>query len=504
MRLLWIDDEVELLRPFIYSLREKGYDVETATNGPDGLDLLKTGDFDLVLLDQIMAGMSGLEVLRRIKQQDPDLLVTMVTKSDEEVLIDEAYGDMVDDFLIKPFTPPQLVAVLKRLLEKRKLVAERIGRQYLAAMNEPRSLDTPEGWIDYYRTMNRWQSSLGRYGDPALREVQEDRWRTANDLFSRYVEQVYPDWLAGSGPVMSHQVMEEFVRPFWDEKPTYFLLLDAMREDQWEAIQSLLRDYFEIETSFCYSLLPTATPYSRNAIFSGLLPLEILRQNRDQWVFEETGQNRHEQELFQKLLTRLRFRGRSAFHKARTGTELERLRGTIMDSEVRLTVLVVNFLDLLIHSIKSTRVLEEMIPDDASLVAMTKVWFAASPLYGILQALSRRNCRVIITSDHGFLRVRRPAVIHGGRKMSANLRYKHGGALRVDERQALLLQNPAAYMLPVERNSDQFAIAKSDYYFIYPTKPREYEKTYKHSYQHGGVSLWEMIVPVGLLTPKQA
>ena len=508
MRLLWIDDEIDMLRPFIYSLKQKGYEVETATNGPDGLGLVQQREFDLVLLDQMMAGMEGLEVLRRLKQIDPNLLVTMVTKSDEEVLVNEAYGDMVDDFLIKPFTPVQLLAVLKRLLEKRKLVAERMGQQFMTAVNQPRDLADWPGWVEYCRSLFHWQAVLGRYGDAALNEIQEDRWQQANDQFTRFVLAEYKRWLApksegrGSSPVMSHQLLEKYVRPHWDDKPTYFVVLDAMRLDQWDAIAPLLREYYEIETDYYCSLLPSATPYSRNAIFSGLLPLEVSRQFPQYWVFEESGQNRHEKELLTEQLRRLRFSGRFAFVKAPSSEDLQRERGSLLDSGVRFTVLVFNFLDQLIHSVKTTQVLDEIIPNDQALVAMTRVWFSSSGVFALLKSLARRDCRVVITSDHGFIRVRRPTTIRGGREISANLRYKYGGALRVDERNALILRDPSVFMLPVGHASDNLAIAFSDYYFIYPTKPKQYERTYKMSYQHGGISLGEMVVPVATLKPR--
>ncbi|MBM3314781.1 bifunctional response regulator/alkaline phosphatase family protein [candidate division WOR-3 bacterium] len=502
MKLLWIDDEIDLLRPFVYALKEKGYAVETATNGPDGLALVKAHDFDLVLLDQMMAGMQGLEVLRAIKEADANVLVAMVTKSDEEALINEAYGKLVDDFVIKPFTPAQLLAVLKRLLEKKRLVAGRIAQEYTATLGRQRDTGTWQGWVDYYRSLSQWQGLLGRYGDAGLAEVQADRRREANGEFARFVEDEYRSWVAGRGPVMSHQVMERFVQPLWGEKPTFLLLLDSMRVDQWEAIVPLLRDLFEVETSYYCSILPTATPYSRNAIFSGLLPLDILRRYPKYWVFEDSGQNRFEEQLLAEQLKRLRFSGRSTFLKVSHGDELAGARPALMDGNVRFTALVLNFLDLLIHSIRTTRLLDEMIPDDAALVGTTRVWFASSPLYDLLRALARRDCRVVVTSDHGFVRVRRPTIIHGSREISANLRYKHGGAIRVEERDALLIHRPEEYSLPAEHGTVKYALARSDYYFIYPTKPREYEKTYKYTFQHGGLSLEEMVVPLSVLKPR--
>lgn len=502
MRILWIDDEIDMFRPFIYALKDKGYDVETATNGPDGIELQKTRDFDLVLLDEIMTGMDGLEVLSRLKAADPNLQVAMVTKSDEEVLINEAYGKLVDDFIIKPFTPVQLLAVVKRLLEKQKIVAGRIGTEYMAASGRDRDArDWPE-WVEVYRSILHWQRLLGRYGDAGLQDVQADRRREANEGFCRFVEENYTDWLAGKGPVTSNRFIETFVRPQWEQAPTYLVIFDSMRLDQWDALVPLLRDYFSVDTQEYCAILPTATPYARNAIFSGMLPLEINRRYPKYWVFEETGQNRHEAQLLDGLLERLRFGGRSAYVKVAHGDELEQARSTLLDRGVRFTAVVVNFLDLLIHAVRQTRLLDEIVPDDAALVGLTRVWFASSPVFEFLKTLARRGARVVITSDHGFIRVRRPTLIYGSREISANLRYKYGPALRTEGRDAILLDRPEDYQLPVEVSTSKFAIAKTDHYFIYPTKPREYEKTYKYTLQHGGLSLEEMIVPVATLRPR--
>jgi CheY-like chemotaxis protein len=502
MKILWIDDEIDMFRPFVYALKDKGYEVDTATNGPDGLALAKTRDFDLVLLDEIMAGMDGLEVLRRLKEADPNLLVAMVTKSDEEALVNEAFGKLVDDFIIKPFTPVQLLATLKRLLEKKSLVSNRIAQEYLAVVNQPRPLNSWHDWVEHYRLLNHWQRLLGRYADAALQDVQSDRRREASAQFSRFVEENYRAWLSGRGPTMSHQFIEKFIRPYWQNEPVYLIVFDSMRVDQWEALFPLLRDYFDIRSDYYCSIIPSATPYARNAIFSGLLPLEIQRRYPRYWVVDETGQNRHEPDLLAELLRRLEFSGRHAFFKMVRGEELEAARAQLLDSNLRFVSVVINFLDLLIHSVRTTRLLDEIVPDDAALVGLTRVWFASSPVFEFFKALARQKRRVIVTSDHGFLRVKRPTLIHGSREISANLRYKHGAALRVEERDALLVHQPEDYMLPSGHLGVKYAIAKSDYYFIYPTKPREYEKTYKYTFQHGGISLEEMVVPVATLTPR--
>jgi CheY-like chemotaxis protein len=502
LRILWIDDEIDMFRPFVYALKDKGYEVETATNGPDGIELQKTRDFDLVLLDEIMTGMDGLEVLTQLKAADPNLLVAMVTKSDEEVLINEAYAKLVDDFIIKPFTPVQLLAVVKRLLEKQKLVTQRIGGDYMAAAGRESEPSDWAGWVERYRSILHWQRLLGRYGDPGLQEVQADRRREANERFCQFVESNYRDWLAGKGPVTSNQFIERFCRPQWDKGPTFLVLFDSMRLDQWNALVPLLRDWFSVETQEYCAILPTATPYARNAIFSGMLPLEIHRRYPKYWVFEETGQNRYEQQLLELLLERMRFEGRSAYVKVARGDELAGARSTLLDRNVRFTAVVINFLDLLIHAVRQTRLLDEIAPDDAALVGLTRVWFASSPVFEFLKTLARRGVRVVVTSDHGFVRVRRPTLIYGSREISANLRYKYGPALRTEERDAILLSRPEDYQLPVEVSTSKFAIAKSDHYFIYPTKPREYEKTYKYTLQHGGLSMEEMIVPVATLKPR--
>ncbi len=503
MKLLWIDDEIDLLRPFIYALEKKGYQVTTATNGPDGLSLLRSQSFDLILLDQMMTGMQGLDVLRRIKEIDPQVFVAMVTKSEDEALINEALGKMVDDFIIKPFTPAQLLAVIKRLLEKRKLIVTQMGREFVQTINEARDLETVEDWADYYFLLNYWNNIIHRYDDAGLKEILQERHRAANNQFSLFIEENYPQWLSGESPLLSHQILEKIVKPLWDRyRQIYFIVLDSMRYDQWLAILPLLKDFYQIETNFYCSILPSATPYSRNAIFSGLLPLEIYRRYPAWWVFEETGQNRYEQELLAENLRRLGFKSRFSFVKTSHGEELNQLKTILFDTNIRLSVIIINFLDLLIHSVKQTRLLNEMITDDVSLVGVTRVWFASSFIYELLKEFARRDCIVIITSDHGFIRVKRPTLIYGSREVSANLRYKHGAAIRVEEKDALLISNPESYALPAEHRGVKYALARSDYYFIYPTKPREYEKTYKNSFQHGGISMEEMIVPYAKLTPQ--
>ena len=504
MRILWIDDEIDLLRPYVYSLKEKGYEVETATNGPDGLELVRAKDFDLVLLDEIMSGMDGLTVLKKLKEIDPHILVAMVTKSEEEALMNEAYAKLVDDFVVKPFTPIQITAVLKRLLEKKKIVSDRIAQEYATTISQDQTFDFNfQEWIDYYIKSIRWANLLQRFGDETIKESYEHTRRDNNLVFSRYITDVYRDWLKGkNAPILSNQFFEHFVLSRLNRKPHYLFIFDSMRLDQWFTLVPLLREFFDIETKYFYSILPSATPYSRNAMFSGLLPLEILKKYPQLWVFEETGQNRYETELLQNQLDRYNYRGKVVFLKTAHNEDIVANTSAFLSRENQLSVMVINFLDILIHSVKTSNLLEEIVANEYSLLGLTRLWFTGSAIYHIIRELSRRDCEITISSDHGFIKVGHPLIIYGGREISANLRYKYGGALRTDERNAILLSNPEEFMLPSEHIGTKFAIAKSDYYFIYPTKPKEYERTYKHSYQHGGVSIEELILPVGILKPK--
>jgi DNA-binding response OmpR family regulator len=505
MRLLWIDDEIDLLRPFVYGLKEKGYQVDTATNGPDGLELARLKDYDLVLLDEIMTGMDGLETLRHIKEHDPNLLVAMVTKSGEEELLNEAYGKLADDFVVKPFTPVQLLAVLKRLLDKKSLVQDRIAQEYVAAWSELNPPDSLAQWMNRYRFHIRWTGLLRRYGDEALREVQEQRRLNDNAEFAEYVIDRYPGWLKSrEGPVLSHRFFEKFVQPRLGNVPVYLVIFDSMRYDQWQALEPVLQEHFEVETQTYLSLLPSATPYARNALLSGLLPLEIVRTYPQFWVHDETGQNRFEKELLERHLERLRWPGRMQFAKTARNEEIDELRRSFLQRGAQLYVLIVNFLDLLIHSLKNQRMLDEIVTDEYTLIDLTRLWFTNSSVFELLKQLARQDCRVILTTDHGFVRVRHPTIIHGGREISQNLRYKHGGALRIEGKGALVLEAPETYMLPTEYSSERYAIAKSDHYFVYPTKPKEYERTYKFTYQHGGISMEEMILPVGTMRPRRS
>ncbi|MEO0076425.1 MAG: PglZ domain-containing protein, partial [candidate division WOR-3 bacterium] len=359
-----------------------------------------------------------------------------------------------------------------------------------------------QDWIDYYIMLLNWQSNLERFGDDVLIQSFAEEKLESNKEFAKYIERVYPKWLKGSGPILSHRFFEHFVIPHLGKKPIYLFLFDSMCLCQWFNLVPLLKEHYQVDTHYYYSILPTATPYSRNALFSGLLPLEIYQKNPRYWVFEDTGQNRYEEELLIDNLNRHGFKEKILYLKTSRNEDIQIDLNSILGSNVKFSVIILNFLDLLIHSIKTQRLLDEIIANEQSLMNLTRIWFSNSSVFNLLKALKNKDCKIIITSDHGFIKVNRPTLIYGGREISPNLRYKYGGALKIDEKTAILINQPNDYMLPTEHLGIRFAIAKSDYYFIYPTKPKEYEQTYKYSYQHGGVSLDEMILPVAFLQHK--
>jgi len=505
MRILWIDDEIELLKPHIYSLKERGYEVDTATNGPDGLELVKKRDYDLVLLDEIMPGMDGIETLTEIRAESEDVLVAIVTKSEEEELVDSAFGKLADDFIIKPITPTQLGSAIKRLLERKKLVRNSISREYsqeLARADIPSDWD---GWIEAYRRDVRWELRFKRFGDDGLRELGNEQRTEMRREFSLYIERNYPRWLHDeTGPTFSPKVMSKYVFPLLKEgKEVVFFLFDSVRLDQYLVLLPFFKQFFDTRTEYYCSILPTATPYARNAIFSGMYPQQIAERYPQYWVWDQHGQNRHEKELLKEFLARERIPAEILYLKTSRIKDAAREAELLVSRKEKLKAFVLNFLDVLIHSVKPRTLLEDLLPSDYALVDMTRDWFANSFFPNLIEALAERGTTVVLTSDHGFLRVTRPTIIKGGRQISSNLRYKYGPALNINPKDAVSLADPTEYKLPRFQRPTNFVIAKRDCYFIYPTKPKEYEAQYKNTLQHGGISPEEMILPLGIFTPKK-
>jgi len=501
MKILWIDDEIELLKPFIYFLKEKGYEIKEVNNGIEGLNKIKEENFDLVFLDEMMPGLDGLEIARKIKNYDPNIFVVMVTKVSDEDFIDEAYANLVDDFILKPLNPVQILAVIKRLLEKKEIFKESLVREYLKILSGTKDFETFEEWCDFYQQLIKWREYLNRFSLNDLKESYEDILKEGNENFAVFIEENYCDWLRNKkGPILSHQFFENFVKPHLDKLPLYWIIFDSLRLDQWYFLYNILKEHFLIKQNFYCSILPSATPYARNALLSGLTPKKIFEYYPEYWVFSDVGQNRYEEQLFQKLLAKERISLKYFYLKILKMEDLIEKFDYLLKPDVGIVIIIINFLDFLIHSARETLFIKEIAENEDSLLEFTKIWFNSSLIFQFLKKLKENQRKIIITSDHGFIKVKRPTIIYGGREISPNLRYKSGGGITIDKKAAWLLE-PKELELPQEFLGEKYAICKSDYYFIYPTKPKEYEKIYKLTYQHGGISLQEMILPVGILYP---
>lgn len=502
MKLLWIDDEIDLLKPFIYLLQQEGYDVQTATSGEDGVKLASKEVFDLIFLDEIMPGVDGLEVLRKIKNENSQQLVVMVTKSEEEDIMKKAYGGWVDDYITKPFSFNQLLSVLNRTLKRRIIIGDKMAEEYATHFRSSVKPSNYEEWQEYFKTIVSWDLRLLEFGSKDLKDIQTERKREANAGFVKYVESEYRDFIQGKGPIMSHNLLSHAVFPLLKEGPLVFVIFDSMRLDQYFRLTPYLRDHFELNTHFYCSILPSATPYSRNALFAGLLPLDIVQQYPQYWTFEAQGQNRFEKELFTEQLKRHNLRIKFSYYKLASIQEIERSANNIVNDSRDITIVIINFFDLLLHSIPGRGDMKGMLDDERVFLNLLGYWFPISPIFDIIQRLAKKRKRIILTSDHGYIRVQRPTIIYGGRSISPNLRYKYGPALKVDRKTALLLNNPGDLSLPSSDPSVRFAIAKEDYYFIYPTKPTEYEREFKYTFQHGGISLEELVLPYAIMNPR--
>jgi CheY-like chemotaxis protein len=514
-KILWVDDEIDLLKPHIIFLEQKGYEIGTASGGEEAIELLKENSYDLVLLDEMMLGMDGLETLGEIKELDPSLPVVMVTKSEEEELMNDALGKRIDDFLIKPVKPTQVFLAIKRILDGRKLLRDQLSQTYAAEFNELRakimSQLTWKEWIQVYKRMVNWDLDLDRFRDSGLRQTHFDLEQSANVEFARYIVDVYEDWVNGAEdrPLLSVDIFKEYVAPRLKAKEkVYFVVLDCMRLDHWMSLQPSLEPFFSITNHFYYSILPTATPYSRNALFSGLYPVELTNIVPDLWARssrDEFSKNRYERQLMDRQLQRLgiRLSHEHKYVKIYEKDEADNVRRQMSTMhDLPFVSLVYNFVDILSHSRSESEILQEIAPDEPAFRSLVRSWFNHSALYHIIVEMARQKATVVLTTDHGAMLGRRAALVRGNRDTSTNLRYKFGSNLGCNEKETFLIKDPARFGLPSDGASKQYAIAKEDYYFVYPTEFHRYERRYRGSFQHGGISLEEMILPCAVMLPR--
>ena len=515
-KILWVDDEIELLRAHVRFLAEKGYTVETATNGEDAVAMVRQQGFDLVFLDEMMAGMGGLRTLAEIKDLQPNLPVVMITKNEEESLMEDAIGERISDYLTKPVNPSQVLMACKKILEQKKITGAALSKDYIqefnsisaALMSEPGYRE----WIDIYLRLVNWGLELDDRPDLGLKQTLLDQTRECNLAFGRYIEKNYRDWVERSTnrPVLSPDIVDHSLIPaLQTNKSVIFFVIDCLRMDQWLIMEQLLQEYFTITKEYYFSILPTATPYSRNAIFSGAYPVDIETRYPELWQKaedDENSRNKNEREFLEKLLERRRVgvKPEPKYVKILDPEFGRSIENTINSyAQTKLTSIVVNFVDMLAHGRSDSTLLKEIAPDESAYRSLTRSWFQHSSLFGMLKTLSRnRNVTVLLTTDNGSIRCLRGAKVLGDREASVNLRYKYGRNLKCDEKTAIFVKDPAEFKLPRRGVTVNYIVAKEDYYFVYPTDYHKYLNQYRDSFQHGGASMEEMILPIVKLEPK--
>jgi CheY-like chemotaxis protein len=511
-RILWVDDEIELLKSHVLFLEQKGYDVQTATNGEDALDLVRGGKFDVMLLDESMPGMGGLETLTEIKDIDPVLPVVMITKNEEERLMDDAIGMQISDYLLKPVSPLQIHSACKRILDAARIQEDRLSPDYIREFNEINQLvhdDRWESWLRIHRRMCMWDHQFDQFRNSGLEATHDELRLTCSQHFSKFIESSYRDWVASEErPSLSPDVFPRLVAPHLRRKERVFLIvIDCVRLDQWMVIEEFLKDDFDVEWDYYLSILPTATPYARNAIFSGMFPADIARKYPDKWLEqskEETSKNRYEQFLLGEQMRRLRLDNvNPRYIKMHTPDEAASVRGKLAGlKSLSFVAMVFNFVDILTHGRNQSEILQQLLPNESALRSLMRSWFNHSELLDILLELGRSGAKVVLTTDHGSILGRKASMVYGRRDTSTNLRYKFGDNLKGDDKQAIITRKPDEFRLPGESRTKTYMFAKEYFYFVYPTNFREYEKQYEGSFQHGGISLEEMILPCLTLTPR--
>ena len=532
--LLWVDDEIELLKAHIIFLEKKGYEVVTVSNGTDAIDQCQTQTFDLVLLDEQMPGLSGLETLQRIKEIQPATPIVMVTKSEEEDIMNQAIGAKIADYLIKPVNPNQILLTLKKNIHQKEIGTEvtqsgyKLKYQHIAMqIADCRPIND---WKDVYRKLVHWELELSS-ADSNMTEMLKMQKEEANNGFAKYIAKNYLDWVApqdnkvsnsfsklagqkkqqtnndDNRPLLSTDIFKSKVFPLIDKGEKVFLIvIDNFRLDQWRILSKEIGDMFDIEEDLYMSILPTATQYARNAIFSGLMPKQIATMFPELWVDEdeEEGKNLNEEPLIQTQIDRYRRHDKFSYHKINNSTGADKFMQQYKNlAQNDLNVLVVNFVDMLSHARTEMRMIRELASNESAYRSITLSWFQHSVLADVFKELAQSDYKVIITTDHGSIRTTNPIKIIGDRNTNTNLRYKLGKSLNYDARQVFAIKNPHLAQLPAPNLSTSYVFATGDSFFAYPNNYNYYVSYYKDTFQHGGISMEEMIVPLVTLSPRK-
>ena len=509
--ILWVDDEIDLLKPHILFLEGKGYHLKTAQSGQEAIEAVGRNSFDMVFLDENMPGLSGIETLTEIKQKEPALPIVMITKSEEEYIMEEAIGSKIADYLIKPVNPNQILLSLKKNLDHSRLISERTTANYQQEFRkitmDLAMVKTHEEWVELYQKLIFWELQLEEIEDKSMSEILESQKIEANTQFSKFVDKYYRSWFEEeSGPVLSHTLFKKLVVPELQDSKTLFVVIDNLRYDQWMAFEAVVSSFYKKKTEMPYfSILPTATQYARNAIFSGLTPLDMQKKHPKWWKndTDEGGKNLFEAEFLGAQLTRLRLDLKWEYHKISSSKQGKQLAQNFNSQKNNnLTAIVYNFVDMLSHSKTEMEVIRELASNDKAYRSLTLSWFKNSALLEIIQKAQLLGMKLIITTDHGTINVKQPSKVVGDRETSLNLRYKTGRSLSYNNKEVLAAKEPSKIYLPNINMSSSYIFAKNDLFFAYPNNYNHYVSYYRNTYQHGGISLEEMIVPFVVLEPK--
>ncbi len=513
VRILWTDDEIDLLKPHILFLKEKGFEVLTASNGDDAIEMVAQNDFDLIFLDENMPGLSGLQTLTLIKEKKPSIPVIMITKSEEEDIMDQAIGSKIADYLIKPVNPKQILLSIKKNLDTKRLVSEKTLSEYQSEFGaiglKISDANSFSEWADLYKKLVYWELELDQNEEAGMHDVFLMQKVDANNGFARFIKKNYESWFADSGdkPMISPNLFKERIFPMLDKgEKVFVLLIDNFRYDQWKMIQPLMSEYFTVDTEELYcSILPTATQYARNAIFAGLMPYEIDKLYPQYWLNdeEEGGKNMKESELFETQMQRFGKNYKFSYHKInhlKTGEKLVENIKDLLNNQ--LNILVYNYIDMLSHVRTEMDMIKELASDEPAYRTLTLSWFKHSPLFALIKELQKENVKLIITTDHGTVRVQNPVKVVGDKNTSTNLRYKNGRNLNYNPKEVFEVREPQKVHLPKSNISTSYIFALNNDFLAYPNNYNYYVSYYKDTFQHGGISMEEMIIPFVKLKPN--
>lgn len=515
IKILWVDDEIDLLKPHILFLEKKGYETATCNNATDALEILENENFDAILIDENMPGLSGLEALPKIKEIRPNVPVIMVTKSEEEHIMEDAIGKHIADYLIKPVNPNQVLLSLKKLLDSSKIISEKTVINYQQefrniAMDMMNARDY-EDWQEIYKKLVYWELELENIEDTGLVDIIENQKKDANAAFFKFIERNYQDWLfdEDDAPILSYNVFKKLVKPHISkEEKVLLIVVDNLRYDQWKTIEPIFNKYYNQEKeNLYYSILPSATQYARNALFSGMMPLDIEKKYPEIWLndTEEGNKNMHEKEFLADQLKRLGMGDISMNYFKILNSDFEKKIADEFNNYKNndLNVIVYNFIDILSHAKTDNRIIGEIIRDDKTYRSITKHWFENSYLMDIVKKSAQEGIKIVVTTDHGTIFVKEPTKVIGDKESSTNLRYKLGKQLQYDPKDVLAIDQPEKFLLPKVNVTSKYIFAKENLFLTYPKNYNHFVNYYKDTYQHGGISLEEIIIPLVVLTPKK-